>query len=354
MIDGRMKRELILIGPIDNGNMALTGDVMKNQLFLKRFEEVFDVVIPIDTIKWKRRPWVLLKMIWMILSHSSASVILSTNTVSAERIIKFLRCLCLDKRIHYWVVGGTIHKSFKSGRINIDNFKGLRAMIVQGMSIADSLKKQGLTNAVYVPNTKYIDYIPPKKEHKDNVIHFVFLSRLETNKGCDEIIQASDILNYCGYEGKFDITFYGKTIDEEGYYEKFIDTIKTHHEIRYSGTLNLRDTKNYDELAKYDVMLFPTFWHGEGFPGVVIDAYIAGLPIIASDWNLNMEVVEDGVTGWIIPVHDVQALAEKMKTVIDHPQLLTPMIAKCNERAIEFDSRVVLSEENLRKLNLIL
>lgn len=349
-----MNRELILIGPIDIGNMALTGDVMKNQLFLKRFEEVFDVIIPIDTVNWKRRPWVLLKIVWMILSHSSSTVILSTNTASADKIIKILRFLCLDKRIHYWVVGGTIHKSFEGGKFNADNYKGLRAIIVQGMSIADSLKKQGLTNAVYVPNTKYIDYIPQKKEKDDDVIHFVFLSRLETNKGCEEIIQASDLLNYCGYEGKFDITFYGKTIDEQGYYEKFIDEIESHQEIIYSGTLNLRDTKNYDELAKYDVMLFPTFWHGEGFPGVVIDAFIAGLPIIASDWNLNKEVVEDGVTGWIIPVHDAQALAEKMKTVIDHPQILKPMIAKCNEKAIEFDSRVVLSEGNLRKLNLIL
>lgn len=349
-----MKRELILIGPIDTGNMALTGDVMKNQLFLKRFEEVFDVVIPIDTINWKRRPWVLLKITWMLLTHPSATVILSTNTASADRIIRILKRISLDKRIHYWVVGGTIHKSFQSGKFNVDNYKGLRAIIVQGMSISDSLKNQGLTNAVFVPNSKYIDYIPLKKEKEDAVIHFVFLSRLETNKGCDEIIQASDILNYCGYEGKFDITFYGKTIDEEGYYEKFIDAIKAHNEISYSGTLNLRDTQNYDELAKYDVMLFPTFWHGEGFPGVVIDAYIAGLPIIASDWNLNMEVIEDGVTGWIIPVHDVQALAEKMKTVIDHPQMLKPMIAKCNEKAIEFDSRFVLSEENLRKLNLIL
>ena len=30
-------------------------------------------------------------------------------------------------------------------------------------------------------------------------------------------------------------------------------------------------------------MLFPTYWHGEGFPGIVIDAFVAGLLVVATD-----------------------------------------------------------------------
>ena len=60
-------------------------------------------------------------------------------------------------------------------------------------------------------------------------------------------------------------------------------------------------------------MLFPTFWKGEGFPGVIIDAFVSGLPVIASDWNMNAEVVVDGENGFVIKANCVDALMDKMK-----------------------------------------
>lgn len=347
-----MRRELIFIGPINVGNIPLAGDYMKNQMFLKRFNEVFDLVIPVDTINWKKRPWLLAQIIILLSFHRKASVIMSVNVGSADSLIKILRIFHFDKRIHYWVIGGSIHKEFESNVFKVKNYLGLKAILVQGESMADSLKRQGLTNVFFIPNSKYIDYTPIRTNKLDGVIHFVFLSRLEKYKGCDEIIQASDILRDMGYDGKYDISFYGKTMDEPDYYKLFIKRIEQHPEIKYLGPINLRDMKNYNELVKYDVMLFPTFWNGEGFPGVVIDALIAGIPIIASDWNLNKEVIDDGDTGWIVPVHDFQALAEKMKYIIDNPQILETMSSKCLKKAAYYDSRVVLSEETLRKINL--
>ena len=40
---------------------------------------------------------------------------------------------------------------------------------------------------------------------------------------------------------------------------------------------------------------------------IVIDAYIAGVPLIASDWNMNTEVITEK-TGVIIPPKDEEAL----------------------------------------------
>ena len=81
---GEMRRELVFIGPINVGNIPLAGDYMKNQMFLKRFEEVFDSVISIDTINWKKRPWLLVKIIIILLLFRKASVIMSVNTGSAS------------------------------------------------------------------------------------------------------------------------------------------------------------------------------------------------------------------------------------------------------------------------------
>jgi len=99
-------------------------------------------------------------------------------------------------------------------------------------------------------------------------------------------------------------------------------------------------------------MLFPTYWPNEGFPGIVIDAYTAGLPIIASDWNLNNELVKNEETGFIIPPHDSQALASKMKLIIDKDIDLYQMRCHCAGLAQHYDYRNVVNEDLLIQLNI--
>lgn len=99
-------------------------------------------------------------------------------------------------------------------------------------------------------------------------------------------------------------------------------------------------------------MLFPTYWSGEGFPGVIIDAYIAGVPVIASDWNFNKEVVSDDF-GIIVPPRDENSLFLTMKDVLDGKYNLYAMSRACQNKAQQYDNRVVLSERNLLSLGLL-
>lgn len=346
-------KSLIFIGPMGLGTAPKGGDVMKNQLFLDRFVQVFDKVITIDTLNWKKRPWVMVRLVTALFTHRKAKVIISANPGSADTLISIIKKLRLPNDSFYWVVGGSFHEMIKEGRFSASTYTFLKGIFVQGKTMEDSLKECGLNNAVYVPNSKLINHYGQRNPKQDEKMHFVFLSRVEEYKGCSDIIASVEALNDAGYKCKFDLVFYGKESEDSVYAEKFRKMVDSHEEVEYKGLLNLRDTKNYDELAQFDVMLFPTYWHGEGFPGIVIDAYISSLPIIASDWNLNKDVIEDGQTGWIIPPRDVAALTERMKYAIDHPDEVTRMSAICRERAAQYDSRIVLSEDNLKKLGIL-
>ena len=335
------------------GRTPNAGDIMKNQLFLDRFIQVYNKVFTIDTVGWKKKPWIIVWLVFTILIHPKTNIIISANPQSADKLIKIIRSLHLHNNVFYWVVGGSFHEMIKEKQFQVSTYTFLKGIFVQGQSMVDSLYKSGLHNAVYVPNSKLIIRYGKKTSKKDGKTHFVFLSRIEEYKGCTDIITSIDILNKDGYHDKFDVVFYGSESKDTTYAQLFNKMVNAHDEVEYKGLLNLRDTNNYNELAQYDVMLFPTYWHGEGFPGIVIDAYISSLPIIASDWNLNKDVVEDGQTGWIIPSHNVEALTERMKYVIDHPAEVQRMSIICRKRAAQFDSRIVLSEENLKKLGVL-
>ena len=350
----RMKQNnLIFIGPINKGNIACTGDTVKNQLFLKRFSELFRRIIAIDTYNWKKRPWCIIQLLSAVLFYNKANIIVSTNPGSADMVVRILNRLQVSHRTFYWVVGGSLHKSFENGNIDWRNYTQLSGIFVQGTSMEKSMRKLGLNNVKFVPNSKYIDYLPTKHIMSHSKTHFVFLSRIEKYKGCNDIFEAIEILHNKGYKGKFDVTFYGKTTDELEYFDLFQKAIERFEDVEYKGVLNLRDVRNYNELSKYDVMLFPTYWPGEGFPGVIIDAYIAGLPVIASDWNLNTDVVRDNETGWIVPTHDMNALANKMMYAIDQAKIVEVFSYNSQKKAKEYDSRIVLSEDNLKELGVL-
>jgi len=53
------------------------------------------------------------------------------------------------------------------------------------------------------------------------------------------------------------------------------------------------------------------------FSGVLIDAFISGSPVIVIDWNLNSEVVENGITSLLIEPKSSNELTKAMISFID-------------------------------------
>lgn len=86
--------------------------------------------------------------------------------------------------------------------------------------------------------------------------------------------------------------------------------------IRYGGLVPF--DKSVDVLKDYFALLFPTYYDGEGFAGTLIDAFSAGVPVIATDWKYNAEIVNENV-GFVYPTGDKQAFADILKRIAINP-----------------------------------
>ena len=119
---------------------------------------------------------------------------------------------------------------------------------------------------------------------------------------------------------------------EHGQEEWFKDLMRHQPaEISYKGIVDA--SKSSAILKDYFVMLFPTLFPTEGFPGTVIDAFSAGLPTIASNCTSITEILREGETGFIYPMHSVPALTDILMRLANQPETITPMRLKCLQAA---------------------
>jgi colanic acid/amylovoran biosynthesis glycosyltransferase len=79
----------------------------------------------------------------------------------------------------------------------------------------------------------------------------------------------------------------------------------------------------------------------EALPTTLIEAAACGIPVIASDVDGVPEVVIDGETGVLVPVHDVGALAEATVRLLGDEPLRRAMGARARRLAQErFDAHL--------------
>ena len=100
--------------------------------------------------------------------------------------------------------------------------------------------------------------------------------------------------------------------------------------------------KSVEVLKNYFALLFPTYYEGEGFAGTILDSLSAGVPIIASDWKYNAEIIKNGETGYLFPVQNLVEFETVLSKTALHPQSLLSMKQDCLQDAENFSPKNVI------------
>lgn len=330
--------KVIFLGGV--GNISeFGGELTKNKEIIRRLEEYGCDIVVLDSYNCSRNYmklfFLVVRFFWNVLIHPKACFLFSTSFSNIYSFIKILHYYPITLNIVYWVIGGSLVERIQAGEFSLKYLKCISTFIVEGKIMKVGMEELGLKNVIQLPNFKTIDTFTFSPKANDSM-RFVFLSRIMPEKGCQYIIDAVRLLNKKYQSEEFEVDFYG--VVDSLYKDEFLNACREISNIRYCGSLNLRDKRNYEVLSSYHYMLFPTYWYGEGFPGVVIDAYMSGLPIIASDWNINEEFIHDGETGYIIPAHSVNALFEIMDRVITDKSNYDKVVANCISEAKKYDT----------------
>jgi len=97
-------------------------------------------------------------------------------------------------------------------------------------------------------------------------------------------------------------------------------------------------------LAISDVFVLPSY--REGMPRSIIEAMSMGKPVVATNIRGCREEIEDGKTGFLVPVNSPEKLAEAIIKILKNRDLAIDMGRKGRIRALnEFNEKLVLEKQ---------
>jgi glycosyltransferase involved in cell wall biosynthesis len=85
-------------------------------------------------------------------------------------------------------------------------------------------------------------------------------------------------------------------------------------------------------MASWDIFVLPSLQ--EGFGVAVLEAMAAGLPVIASAVGGLGELVQDGQTGWLVPVASPAELTTRLRSLIQDKQQRRALGIAGRQRAV--------------------
>lgn len=165
-----------------------------------------------------------------------------------------------------------------------------------------------------IPDINFRQKTLDKKQNKKTEI--LFLSNLIESKGVFVLLEACVILKQKGLA--FHCTYVGGEGDVNAkQFQEKVKELGLTDQVVYVGKKYGEDKE--EAFSKADIFAFPS--HNETFGLVNLEAMQFSLPIVSTFEGSIPEVVEDGITGFLVPQKDVYALAHKLEILIQNPEL---------------------------------
>ncbi len=173
----------------------------------------------------------------------------------------------------------------------------------------------GARQVFHVPNG--LDVPRARRGRSDDIFRLLFVGLHTESKGVRLVIRAVAALRRRGVPCEAQLVGEWCDAAEETACRRLVGELDLASHVVFRGRLD--GQAKWKAYADADVFFFPTFYEAELMPLVIIEAMAQGLPVVASRWRCIPDVVQDGVTGHLFPARDLDAAADLLADLHQHP-----------------------------------
>ena len=259
----------------------------------------------------------------IIQSHFQLGTIASFYIKAKNRNVKILRTVHNIKEYEEGTVG-LIKRSLFAKRIypaKLDAEVGVSQAIVEQLRAHPAAKQHPekihlIHNAIDLPE-RLPEIKPLRAEGQPFIIGSV--GRLAEQKGYRFLLAAMPGVLKAIPGCELHLAGEG---EEKAKLMAIADELGISSQVKFRGYLG-----NISEfLNELDLFISSSLW--EGLPTAILEAIVAGVPVLATDIAGNRELIQDGRTGWLAQPADTHALARAILHAYHHPEL-------CQQFALE-------------------
>lgn len=328
-------KKIAIIGHFGGNENFLDGQTIKTKILYDELSAATSWKIQkVDTYYKSRNPF---KLIWQtitaLFTTKDIIVLLSVNGMCFYFPVLYAATKVLKTRVYHDVIGGNLDRYVEKYPKFRKYLSAFQVNWVETESLKKSLELQKIFNCEVIPNFKRLNIVEPQEKEFSEPYAFCTFSRVMKEKGIEEAIDAIEEINRDAGREICRLDIFGRV--DDGYQERFSQIMEhVGGSIRYMGTVPYE--KSVEAIKDYCALLFPTFWDGEGFPGTIVDAFSAGLPVIASDWNCNGEIISNKRNGLLYPSEEYSNLKTAILWMVQHRTQITQMKNICIKTASNY------------------
>lgn len=162
---------------------------------------------------------------------------------------------------------------------------------------------RGRANVQWFSNTR--DIAVPRMEYRPRVRKLLFVAQLRMEKGLGETLEACRAL-----PAGCHLNVYGPPMPNTDF-----GMFDGHPRATYRGVL--RSSEIPDVLMDHDLLLLPSYFEAEGYPGIVLEALQCGRPVIATWWRSIPEVVQHEESALLVKPRSASELQDAILRVVE-------------------------------------
>lgn len=302
------------IGPVGTEG----GPAIKNRTLVEWLSQRAPVRV-YNTVK--RTPWHRIGAVLALLLAREGQIIIAVSekgrrvlypVLARKQRRRGLRSSCI-------CIGGEVARRVPQEGAGVYRaLAGADLVTVETQALLEAMRAIGLSNLYLLPNYRRVPpgFVPREKAFAAKGLRFVFLSSLRDGKGVATLLEAFRQLRQDDPAVTLDL--YGPI--RQDFDRSLLEGLAPESGVRYLGPVPNGDVLTV--LDGYDVFILPTE-RTEGFPAVVVEAQMAGLPILASDMGHLDQLVHDGENGFVFRAGDARALYRCMRRCLQEREALS-------------------------------